>query len=272
MKQNHFIGYLLLIIILFLVPVDSYAQDWWMTNSLKLDDLPEGTLFHAEGEYSFTHTTGNVDMYLHRGAPAVFLRNGRMLFNTFGNIEYQKIKVGDDPATRNRSFMINTKFIYDLVPVLQSETGILWERDEPHYIDRRVVLYTGMIYNVLENDHLGKMFFGAVGYQYATSTEFLPILPVTKEDKPIAYLQQQLVLKLFQPITFTESFTYIKELDEEAAHRTKFLLSAQIPVTSHVVFVVSHQTEYESEPIIRALAPYFEKLNTTFTLGVKLNF
>jgi hypothetical protein len=271
MKNILSAGLVLLLIMLY-APESAISQNWWNTNSLKLESIPEGTLFHAEGEYNFTHLTGNVDMYLHTGSPSFYVRNGRTMFTTYAKINYQKIQVGDNRPTRNRSFTINPKFIYDLTPVFQSETGVLWERDESHYLDRRVVAYTGIIYNLLESKDFGKLFFGAVGYQHARSTEFLPILPVTEENKPILYAQQRLIVRALAPVVFVESFTFIKELDEEASYRTDLTLRAIIPLSQKTNFVITHITKYESEPLIHVLAPYVEKFNTTLAVGVKFNF
>ncbi|MEX2601023.1 MAG: DUF481 domain-containing protein, partial [Balneolaceae bacterium] len=140
------------------------------------------------------------------------------------------------------------------------------------YIDRRIIAYQGLIFNVMENENIGTMLFGAAGYQWATSTEFLPLLPVTREDKAVAYFQHQMAFKFFAPFSLVENFSIIKELDDNGAYRTDLSFSAQLPVSQKVVFVVTHQTKYESEPIILALAPYFEKFNTTLTLGVQFTF
>lgn len=267
---------MLFLLIVFLIPVQAQAQaqgpQWWNTNSLKLDSLQTGTLFHAQGTYGFSHMTGNVELYVHQGSPQFFLRNGRFMAVAYGQINLQKVQVGDNPATKTHTYMFNPKLIYDVQRSLQSETGMLWEHDDPQYIDRRIVFYQGLNYNVLENDHLGKMLFGAVGYQWAKSTEFLPVLPVTHEDVPVAYLQQELVLKTFAPFIFSESFSYIRELNDEGVYRTHLTLSVQLPATRHVIVMLTHQTEYESAPIIHSLSPFFEKFNTTFTLGVQFNF
>ncbi|MEX2600600.1 MAG: hypothetical protein WD355_03060, partial [Balneolaceae bacterium] len=116
--------------VLFLIPVEMQAQNWWNTNSLKLDSLQAGTLFHATGQYGFTHMTGNVDLTAHQGAPQLFLRNGRLMAVAYGQISYQKIQTGDNPATRTETFTLNTKLIYDLLRDFQTETGMLWERNE----------------------------------------------------------------------------------------------------------------------------------------------
>lgn len=272
MKNATRIILLVTVAVIFFTPMELNAQDWWMTNSLKLPEMPENTLFHAEGEYSFMQTTGNVKMTVHRGAPAIFVRNRRVLFNIFGRIDYQKIQVRDDPTSRSEKFTINSKLIYDLTRTFQTETGLLWERDNNLFIDRRMVYYTGLIYNELEAQHLGRLLFGAIGYQQVRSVEFLPLLPVTKENKPVAYVLQQLVFKSFQPITFSQRFSYIIELDDDAAYRTELMLSAQVPLSEKIVFVVAHETKYESQPLIPDLAPFFEKMNTTFTLGVRFTF
>src|SRR5690606_4034164 len=69
-----------------IAPGTASAQNWWMTNSLKQDNPPSGTRFHAEGEYSFYVSTGQVSSHLHKGAPYIFIRNGRLQLSAFGSI------------------------------------------------------------------------------------------------------------------------------------------------------------------------------------------
>jgi len=256
--------------------VDSHAQEppnWWMTNSLKVDSIPPGTHFHAEGDYTFYRSKGNVNMTMHKGAPKIFIRNGRILFETLGSIDYQKIQVKSNPESLTHVFTLNPKIIYDLTPTYQSETGILWEKDDGHYLDLRTVYYTGLIYNKMEHPTLGKVFFLAGGYQTLKSTPLPPGLSkdIEEDEKFIIYALQSFVLKVIPRVQLIESLTFIQELDEVKSYRTDFELKAQYMLTRNISGLIAYQAKYEKEPLIPELAPFTERLNTSLTFGVRVN-
>jgi len=262
------------LLILTLFPLSLHAQElkWYETNSLRLDSLAQGVLFHADGQYSFFHSKGNMDGYIHQGMPRLFLRNGRLMFSANGNLKFQKIQVLSNPASRTRYIELNARAIYDLTKAFQLEAGTEWERDHSNFIDARAVHYTGLIYNAYHNPKFSKLFFAAVGYQFLESTALPAGLPVTHEDKPVLYFMQHASFSPIEYVKFSESFSFIEELNESKNYRTELTLSAQIPVTKHVVFVLTQQFKYEKEPIIPELGPYFEHANNSFTMGVRLNF
>lgn len=251
-----------------------FAQDqkWYETNSFHIDSLAQGTLFHADGQYSLFHSKGNMNGYIHQGVPRVFLRNGRWMLSTSASLKFQKIQMMSNPATRTRYIKVNARMIYDLNKSFQFEAGTEWERDHSHFIDARAVHYTGLIFNAHEGKKFSKMFFAAAGYQFLESTALPGGLPVTHEDKPVLYFMQHATFSPVEYVKFTESFSFIEELNESKNYRTELTLSAQIPVTRHLIFVLTQQFKYEKEPIIPELGPYFEHANSTFTMGVRINF
>lgn len=256
---------------------NSFAQNtpnWWMINSLKLDSIPSGILFHAEGDYTFYTSSGNVKMTMHRGSPKIFVRNGRYLFEAFGSVNYQKLQVRTNPVSRTHVFTFNTKAIYDLTRSLQSETGILWEKDDGHFLDLRTVYYTGLIFNQMEHKSLGRLFFLAGGYQDLSSTQLPPGLgkDVEENQKFIIYALQSLVLKVIPRVQLIEKFTFIQELDDVKSYRTDFELKAQFMLTRNISGLIAYQAKYEKEPLIPELAPFTEQLNTSLTFGAKFNF
>lgn len=265
-------GWTVLILLIGSATVSAQIPNWWVTNSLKLPEMPSGTLFHAEGSYSYYRTDGNVKGYIHKASPSIFVRNGRFITSISGNLSYQKLQIMNNPANRKETFSLNLKGIYDLTPRLQWESGLLWERDNNQYIDRRYVFYSGLIYNLFSLDNLDAVVFGAAGYQFLTSEEFLPILPVTEQNKPVAYVFQRIKYIPIEYVTLIQSFTYIHELDELGSHRNNLMLRAQFPVTKHLRVMVTRTTTYDKDPIIPELAPFVEKLNHSLTLGIGFNF
>src|SRR5690606_19128235 len=144
--------------------------EWWLINSLKLDEKHDGTRFHLQADYSMYHSTGQVNAYVHNGAPQLFIRNGRLQLTLFGTLSYQKLQVQSDPATRTKVFSFNPKLIYDLTPIFQWEAGVLAEKNDAQYLNLRSAYYTGLIYNNMEHKTLGKLLFVALGYEHVEST------------------------------------------------------------------------------------------------------
>ncbi|HAC16329.1 MAG TPA: hypothetical protein DCE78_10365 [Bacteroidetes bacterium] len=273
--KNKVLPVFLIIVCVFVALDSAQAQqkppNWWMINSLKLDSLPPGTHFHAEGDYTFYHSTGNVDMTMHKGAPKIFVRNGRLLFEFLGAINFQKMQVQEGPVTRHHSNSANLKMIYDITPAFQSETGILRESDDSQYLDHRTVYYTGLIYNNMGHKTLGKLFFIAAGYQTLRSTELPAGLPIDEQEKFIIYAQQTYVVKVIPRVQLTESLTFIQELDDHKSYRTDFQLKAQYMLSPRVSGLVAYQAKYEKEPLIPELALFTTRMNTSITIGVRVN-
>jgi len=245
---------------------------WWMTNSLKFSEKHPGMRYHAEGEYSTYISTGQVSAYIHKSAPAFFIRNGRLQLSAFGNVTYQKLRVQSDPATRTKMFTANPKVFYDITPLIQWEVGTLLERNDPQFIKLRSAVYTGALFNNMEHKKLGKLLFIAFGQEYVNSTELPDDLGVEKSNNPIVYIQQRFMLKTIPKVSLSEVFTFVHGIENNGIYRLDLDLKAMYQLSPHVSGMIQYQLKFEEEPIIPELASYYEKLNTALTFGVRLNF
>ncbi len=245
---------------------------WWMTNSLKYSEKHQGMRYHAEGEYSTYISTGQVSAYIHKSAPYIFIRNGRLQLSAFGNVTYQKLRVQSDPATRTKMFTANPKVFYDLTRKIQWEVGTLIERNDPQFIKLRSAVYTGVLFNNSEHSKLGKLLFIAFGQEYVNSTELPDDLGVEKSNNPIVYIQQRFMLKTIPKVSLTEAFTFVHGIENNGIYRLDLDLKAMYQLSSHLSGMIQYQLKFEEEPIIPELASYYEKTNTALTFGVRLNF
>jgi hypothetical protein len=253
------------------ISVKAQETNWWLTNSLKLDSLSSDLLFHAEGAYSFYTSSGNVDMILHDATPKLFLRKGRFLVSAFGEFKYQKMKVLAGQTSRTWMHNYNVKLIYDLFPDIQSETGILLQKDDSKYLDNRTVYYSGFSYNTMENEKVGQQYFLAGGYQTIKPSP-LPLNIVAGEiDQPVVYVAQTFVLKTIPDIEITETATFIQDLDTNKSYQATVNVSAQFAFTDKVAGLISYQLTYDKEPIVPQLAPFVDNMNTAITFGVNLS-
>lgn len=275
--------YQLSVLVLFcalLAPISLQAQQqqqapqWWLTNSLKkTSNNPEGTLFHAQGEYSLYHSTGQVNATIHKGSPQFFIRNGRFQLSAFGHISYQTLQVGSNPKSQTESFEANPKLIYDIIPAVQWEGGVLWERNDAQFLDRRAAYYTGLIYNNMEHKSIGKLYFLALGYQDVKSTVLPQGLGVVEDQTPIFYAQQTFVFKTVIPrVNLNQSLIFIQELNDESIYRLDLNLRAMYQLTRRISGMIQYQYKYEDAPLIPELAPFYEKTNTALTFGVRFSY
>lgn len=258
------------------IPIDSFSQSpasaWWMTNSLKQTEKHKGTRIHAQGEYSTYYATGQVDTYVHKSTPMLFIRDGRAQLSAFGTFSYQKVRVQSDPASRTRSFSFNPKLIYDLNPSLQWEGGVLAEKNDAQFLKLRSAYYTGIIYNNMEHKNLGKLLFVAIGYENVVTTQLPDDLGTERLGNPIVYAQQRFNLTSIPKINLSETLIFVHGIDDSHIYRVDLDLKAMYQFNSHISGMVQYQIKYEEEPLIPDLAPYYEKLNTALTIGVVLNF
>src|SRR5690606_30543798 len=105
------------------------------------------------------------------------------------------MQVRTQQVSRTRMSTLNIKNMYDVLPAMQSETGILMESNDAQFLDLRTVYYTGLIYNNMEHKTLGKVYFIAAGYQTLKSTDLPAGLPKSEQEKPIIYALQTFVVK-----------------------------------------------------------------------------
>ncbi len=250
--------------------VKAQETNWWLTNSLKLDSLSSDLLFHAEGAYSFYTSSGNVDMILQDATPKLFLRKGRFLISAFGELKYQKMKVLAGQTSRTWMHNYNVKLIYDLLPDIQSETGILLQKDDSKYIDNRTVYYSGFSYNTMDNEKLGQQYFLAGGYQTIKPSSLPLNIQVSDIQQPVIYAAQTLVIKTIPNIQITETATIIQDLDKDKAYQATFNVSTQFAFTKKIAGLISYQLTYDKAPIVSQLAPFVDNMNTAITFG--LNF
>ena len=248
------------------------APQWWMSNSLKTGEQQQGFRYHAEGEYSTYHSTGQVKAYIHKTAPYFFVRNGRYQLSAFGTMTYQKLQVMSQPGTRTRSFSANPKLIFDANKTMQLEGGVLLERDDAQYLHLRSAVYGGVSVNHLDHPKLGKLLFVALGNEYVTTTELPDGLGVEKLNNPILYAQQRFILKTIPKVNLSQTLIYIHGIENDGIYRLDLDLKAMYQLNAHISGMVQYQIKYQEEPLIPDLAPYYSKQNTALTIGTRFNF
>lgn len=239
--------------------VTAYSQNWWQVNSLKMNNLPDKVLFHAEGQYSLDVASGTISGFLHEGEGGFQLRKKRVLFNSFTDIKYQKVEMGPQ-VIREKYMLLEGALIYDVLPFLHVEAGALWERDDQQYIDQRLIMYTGANVELFSNTTWGLNIMAAGGEQRKMYVDNDPVFVDV-----VGYFQQNFRLLIHPNIIFTEKFILVQEFGDQGGYRNILRLQTIFRFTPHLSALVKHETKYEE----KVLFPGIEKLNHFQTIGLR---
>jgi hypothetical protein len=235
------------------------AQNWWQVNSLKLDSIPNRVLFHAAGDYSLDVASGTISGFLHKSEVGFQVRRNRVLLNVSTDLKYQKLKV-NTLEIREKYFLVEGALIYDLLPYLHAEAGVVWERDDQQFIDQRLVVYTGLKVELFSNEIWGLNIMSAFGEQ----RQAYVVSPAVYVDW-VGYTQQNFRLILHPRIIFTEKFIYVREFGDDSGYRNMLRLQTIFRFTPHFSALIKHETKYEQ----KVLFPGVEKLNHFQTIGLR---
>lgn len=247
------------IIFFFALAPTILAQNWWQANSLTIDDLPDKVLFHAEGEYNLNMAKGTISGFLHEGIAGVQIRKNRLLLNVSTDLKYQKLESGPQ-VIREKYYLIDGAFIYDLLPYLHAEAGAVWEKDDQQFIDQRLIMYTGLNVQLFSSQVWGLNVMGAFGEQREKHIGS----PNVNVDW-VGYSQQNFRLMLHPKIMFTEKFIFVQEFGDDSSYRNMLRLQTIFRFAPHVSAMIKLETKYEQ----KTLFPGIEKLNQFLTMGIR---
>lgn len=249
---------LLIICIFSLAPIAT-AQNWWQTNSLKLDEMPENLLFHASGQYSLDAGSGTISGFLHDLQLSANFRKKRTMLSLGSDLKYQKVSFGSQ-VIREKYYLLEGALIYDILRYMHAEIGAIWEKDDSQGIDQRLVSYAGLSNELFSTPSFGFNVMVAMGEQrklYNNSSSVNVDL--------IGYVQQNARLRVHPKIFLTQKFIYVQELGDGGSYRNMLRLQAIFRFTPHFSAMVKHETKYEE----RSLFPWVEKFNHEQTVGFR---
>jgi len=260
-RTNYMKTILLSIIFFFMLTPTILAQNWWQVNSLSIDELPDKVLFHAEGVYSLDMASGTISGFLHNGEAGIQVRKNRLLLNLSTDLKYQKLELGPQ-VIREKYYLVEGAFIYDLLPNLHAEAGAIWEKDDQQFVDQRLIMYTGMNVQLFSSQRWGFNVMGAFGEQREKNVGS----PNINVDW-VGYGQQNFRLTLHPKIIFTEKFIFVQKFGDDSSYRNMLRLQTVFRFAPHVSALVKHETKYEQVPLF----PGIEKINQFLTVGVRFD-
>lgn len=253
---------ILLSISLFLILTSTVlAQNWWQVNSLSIDDLPDKVLFHAEGVYSLDAANGTISGFLHNGEAGIQVRKNRLLLNLSTDLKYQKLEL-DPQVIREKYYLVEGEFIYDLIPNIHVEAGAIWEKDDQQFVDQRLIMFTGLNVQLFSSQRWGINIMGALGEQRERFVD----RPNVNVDW-VGYGQQNFRLMLHPKIIFTEKFIFVQKFGDDSSYRNMLRLQTVFRFAPHVSALLKHETKYEQKPLFAGI----EKTNQFLTVGVRFD-
>ncbi|MFK5969710.1 MAG: DUF481 domain-containing protein [Candidatus Marithrix sp.] len=268
---------------------------WWLKSAKKYNPLPNPFLYHFEGTYSYSESSGNVKAEAHRGSLQLTLRKDLITSITQYGIndrETNKQIKGKDVIMKDQNF--RQGFRLSLTEKLDAVVGGFWERSSTKYLEDRFVYYGGVRFMAVDSPNLDVM----LGLFYAeTSTTFMNsemqstpkyknFPSVEDYDSNAIRLSQRLSWKMTPTVTLVGTGDYMIFLEDTDYYFWKLKTGLNFKFSKNVSFVVSYLINYDYNPFIEAVQTYLDnrrailpantgnvyRRDTTLSFGFKVIF
>ena len=268
---------------------------WWLKSAKKYNPLPNPFLYHFEGTYSYSESSGNVKAEAHRGSLQLTLRKGLITSITQYGIndrETNKQVKDKDVIMKDQNF--RQGFRLSLTEKLDAVVGGVWERSSTKYLEDRFIYYSGVRFMAIDSPNLDVM----LGLFYAeTSTTFMNsemqstpkyknFPSVEDYDSNAIRLSQRLSWKMTPTVTLVGTGDYMMFLENTDYYFWKLKTGLNFKFSKNVSFVVSYLINYDYNPFIEAVQSYLDnrrailpantgsvyRRDTTLSFGFKVIF
>ncbi len=268
---------------------------WWLKSAKKYNPLPNPFLYHFEGVYSYSESSGNIESNAHRGSLKLTLRKGVITSITRYSINDREI----NQVIRNKDIKMQDQnfrqgFQFSLTERLDAVAGLLWEKSNKKYLEDRSTYYGGIKVMAVDRPNLDVMFW----LIYAeTSTAFMnsQIQKVPKYrdfpsvedyDSNAIRLMEELNWKITPTVTFVGSGEYMISLKDTDYYLWKLKTGFNFKFSKNISFVVSYLISYDYNPLVESLQTYLDnrravspantgyiyRRDTALSFGFKLTF
>jgi putative salt-induced outer membrane protein YdiY len=268
---------------------------WWLKSAKKYNPLPNPFLYHFEGSYSYSESSGNIEAESHTGNLKLTLR--KQLVTSFteyniGNYETTKQLVGKEIVIKEQRFL--QAFRLALTEKLEAVVGGFWARSTSKYLQDRFVYYGGARFMVIDTPNLDLMLGGYYG---DTETEFMnheiqnkfkyqDFPPVDNYDSDVIYLSQKLHWKITPTVSFTGTGDYMRMLENTDYYFWNLKSALNFKLSKNFSFVTSYTISYDFNPFTEAVQNYLDRRrvteaattgdiyrrDTALSFGIKLTF
>ena len=238
---------------------------WWMMSALKYDPIPRQILYHFEGSYSFSKTTGNFESEGHRGNASLHLRKNRFTYTLTYSLDKQDQTLGIMRiAYQTLSWL--THVTVDYTSRIFSSFGFVWAEDEKAFIDKEYTFYGGVGYRVIDRPRYQLRLLAAAGHRN------LERMYESHQDKAYGcYVEDTCNASLTEAVSLWQTYMLLQNVEEKDDYYWKLLTGMNAKIVEPVSLTVTYMVTYDNRPRPAGFQELFEKQDTVFMLGFTMS-
>ena len=242
------------------------SPQWWVNSSFA--DSVDYFLFHGEGRYNYTKTTGSVEGEMQSGSVNLVIRKDVFTHHT----EYMIDKTNQNFQSLGMHFATESQALTDYLDVditrlFYAEGGFIWERDNTIYIQNRFTLYAGLGLNgMIATQHYLKILFAAgnINQEYSIPVTYFNVI---KGANTAYYIRQQYKYVINPALSFMEQAYYLSYFSTSDKYRYGIGANLLVAVFQPLSLVLGYDYRFDNQNKLIGVI----SANTTQTIGVQIS-
>ncbi len=269
---------------------------WWAKSAKKYNPLPNNPLlYHFEGNYSYSESSGNVEAEAHRAGIELTLRKYLVTSITdyaINNRETMMQLTGMGMVMKDENF--RQAFRLAITNKLDAVVGRFWKRSSTKYLQDRFIYYGGVRFMMFDTPNLDLMLGG---FYAETETSFMNskfqnirkynnFPDVDDYDSNAIRLSEMLHWKITPTISLDQTLDYMMLLENTDYYLWTARAALNFKLSKNFSFVTSYMINYDYNPFIEAIQSYLDnrrveqdattgnihRRDTKLSFGVKFTF
>ncbi len=272
----------------------SLGFPWWTKNPKKFEVLPEPLLYHLELSYSYSGSSGNIDLENHSGKGRLLLRKhtvtSETIFNKSSKETTKNIKRNAQSTLVEKQIFAQEFRLAVLENMALTAGLILVDPNSTKYIDQRMTYYGGLLYTPVNTPEFSLGMEVAYGYSETSSMNgdipsYYKLQPVDDYDSDGIALGLKLNWNINSMITFSEEAKYQLFLEDTDYYSWNATTKLNFKLSKHISFFTEYVFDFEhnlfAEAVQDALAfdraqgnpaGEMDDMDTTVSVGIKIEF
>ena len=212
---------------------------WWTVNAREIHPLPTRWLVHAEGQFSLSRTTGNVEGHTIAGSGLLAVRKRLVTNLTSVSSTINELAQGSEKFTQE-IYNVTNLLLYNVVQRTNLAAGLLYERDDPKFVKHRTAVFAGVNQHLLVEPTHSLQVVGALGWENEQGTQ-----PGFDENSPIAYFSQALTAQLGPRVGVRQGLELIFDLKHASDQRRNLSGSVDFRVATFLTISPTFTVRYD---------------------------
>lgn len=194
-------------------------RDWWNHSARIYRQIDPAWRHHVELQLSATDLAGNDTGHAFRGNGKLFSRSGLWTNELIASLDKRKIVQAGGAVNQRDYKMLQESIRYDLTEKLYGSGGLIVERDDVNFIDRRDTALAGLGYYLLDNDRMRLNVFAGLGRLRETYQEPVPsLIGIDGRNSNLLYLYETFDWQFSEKWSLQQGFRQIRDLDESGRY------------------------------------------------------